>query len=280
MRRVVIVVSLAVLCVSGSCARRPGPSAAMPLVVDVDARDYVFSMPAPDTVPAGPVTFRLVNRGHEIHMMQAVWLGERALPEFVASVAAATTNSSIVGTRSLGGPNAVVPGDTAEATVVLEPGHVALVCWVMGEDGKLHVLKGMAVPLEVTPAAGLGPAEPAADAVVTLRDYAIELSGDLAPGRHMFRVENHGPSYTTLFLFRMEPGATLDDIDAWMRHPGQGSPRARPMGGMVGLDAGRHGTFTARLRPGDYLLACLVPDPDGALHYRAHGMLRRFHVGI
>lgn len=245
-------------------------------VVTVVARDFAFSPPSPSSVPAGPVTFRLINAGKELHMMGVVWLGTHTFQEFGAAVQG---DSTFPGPYEVGGPDAVAPGDTSYATVILAPGHVALACWVVGEDGKMHVMKGMMAPLEVVPANGRVAAEPVADVALTLRDYAIDISHTPAPGHRTFRVENRGPAEHDVQLFRMEPGATMADIDAWFHHPGKGSPRARPLGGMVGIERGHHGWFTADLAPGDYVVVCWIPGEKGVPHYAGHGMMRRFHVG-
>lgn len=251
-------------------------SSVAPPVVTVVAHDFAFSTPSPGSVPAGPVTFRMINHGRELHMMGVVWLARHTVSEMIAAVRA---DSGFAGTYEVGGVNAIVPGDTANATVILEPGHVALVCWVVGEDGKPHVLDGMFMPLEVVPASGATVAEPHADVELTLHDYAIDVAGTTAPGQLVFRVENRGPSEHDVELFRMAPGATMADVDAWFFHPAAGSPRARPLGGMVGVEKGHHGYFTARLTPGDYVLLCWIPGEKGVPHYRGHGMLHRFHVG-
>ncbi|HEX5439205.1 MAG TPA: hypothetical protein VFW98_18775 [Gemmatimonadaceae bacterium] len=252
------------------------PAHTVPPVITVIATDFAFSLPSPGSVPAGPVTFRLINRGKELHMMGIVWLGTHTMSEFFAAVQA---DSVFAGPYEVGGPNAVAPGDTSLATVILEPGHAALACWVVGEDGKMHVLKGMVAPLEVVPSRAARAAEPRTATTITLQDYAIHLSGAPTPGRQLFRVENNGPAEHDVELFRLAPGATMADIDAWFEHPAKGSPRARPLGGMVGLDRGHHGWFTARLTPGDYVLLCLMPGEKNVPHYKGHGMLTRFHVG-
>ena len=208
-------------------------------------------------------------------MMGVVWLGPHTFKEFISAVQG---DSSFPGPYEVGGPDAVAPGDTSYATVILPPGHVALACWVVGEDGKTHVVKGMMAPFEVVPARAAPAAEPRADISLTLRDYAIEMSGTTAPGRRVFRVENQGPGEHDVELFRMEAGATMADLDAWFHHPRSGNRRARPLGGMVGIERGHHGWFTADLAPGDYVLLCWITD-EGVPHYRGHGMIRRFHVG-
>jgi hypothetical protein len=249
---------------------------ASPPVVTVVAHDYAFSTPVPSSVPAGPVTFRMINAGNEMHMMGIVWIGAHTFKDFMAAVQG---DSTFAGAYGAGGPNAVAPGDTSYATVILEPGHVALACWVDSEDGKMHMMKGMMTAFDVSPA-DTRAAEPAeADVALTLRDYAIDMSGTPVLGHRTFRVENLGPGVHDVELFRMEPGATTADIEAWMQHPRKGSPKARPLGGMVGIEHGHHGWFTADLTPGDYLLVCLIPGEKGVLRYAGHGMLKRFHVG-
>jgi hypothetical protein len=252
--------------------RRPVP----PPVVTVVAHDFAFTLASARPVPAGPVTFRMINAGKELHMMGVVWLGTHTFQEFIAAVQGDSTFS---GPYEVGGPNAVAPGDTAYATVILPAGHVALACWVVGEDGRIHVTKGMMAPFEVVPAGDRVAAAPSADVSLTLRNYTIAISRSPAAGHRTFRVENRGPAEHDVQLFRMEPGATTDDIDAWFHHPGKGSSRARPIGGMVGLEPGHHGWFTADLAPGDYVLVCWIPGEKGVPHYAGHGMMRRFHVG-
>lgn len=142
----------------------------------------------------------------------------------------------------------------------------------------MHVMKGMMTAFDVAPAGAHAVEEPEADVALTLRDYEIEISGTPTPGHHNFRVENRGPAEHDVQLFRMEPGATTADVDAWFHHPEKGSPRARPMGGMVGLEHGHHGWFVADLTPGDYVVVCWIPGEKGVPHYAGHGMLKRFHV--
>ena len=263
----------------GSVRRTADPGVTLepgePPVVTVIAHDYAFSFPSLTSVPAGPVTFRMINAGKELHMMGVVWLGTHTFKEFISAVQG---DSTFPGPYEVGGPDAVAPGDTSYATVILEPGHVALACWVVGEDGKMHVAKGMMATLDVVPTSSRVAAEPEVDVALTLRDYAIDMSSAPAPGNRTFRVENRGPAEHDVELFRMEPGATVADIDAWFHHPGKGSARARPIGGMVGLEHGHHGWFTANLPPGDYVAVCWIPGEKGVPHYAGHGMMRWFRV--
>ena len=83
-----------------------------------------------------------------------------------------------------------LPPRDANATIMLEPGNYALLCFVDLPDRVPHVMKGMAKPLRVTPAAV--PAADrgmAGDVTMTLNDYSFTLSKPITRGVHTIRVE-------------------------------------------------------------------------------------------
>jgi uncharacterized cupredoxin-like copper-binding protein len=288
--RVAVLIGVSAL---ASCTSRPAPrqsnapltttapdqpvsSASIPLVT-VTATDYAFQ--APPTLPAGLTTFYLVNHGHELHMLSLTKLeGAHTIAELLPILA--RNEPQPAWAVDLGGPNAVPPGDTANATTTLVPGRYALICWVPGTDGLMHVLKGMVAPLEVTGVPGNSTPEPTADVLIKLADYHIEVSGHATSGRHIFWVENEGPHEHDVEVLKLAPGRSMDEGLRWFNDgsPAPGPPAARVLGGMVGLPPGGHGFFTADLGPGTYVLLCLVPDEkDGKPHYQ-HGMARQITV--
>jgi hypothetical protein len=110
-------------------------------VVTIVTTDYAYE--APDTVPAGFTVFRLVNRGHEGHSAAIVrFEAGRTLPEYLDVYAEANRTRSARPTWATfrGGPAALTQGE-ASATIHLEPGNYAIVCFVPGPDGILHILK-------------------------------------------------------------------------------------------------------------------------------------------
>src|SRR5207247_1719168 len=130
-----------------ACAR-PAPRAAAPNVVTITATDYAFS--APDTIPAGLTTLRLVNRGKELHHASLVRLGAgKTIADFQAGLQAAMQNHTPPPPwiSFAGGPNAVTVGDTAQATQALAPGLYVLACWIPSADGAPHIMKGMMPPV-------------------------------------------------------------------------------------------------------------------------------------
>ena len=66
---------------------RPGDRPASPPTVTVVATDYHLALPA--SLAAGPTTFRLTNRGRELHQLFLVRLGEgKSASDLVAAMKA------------------------------------------------------------------------------------------------------------------------------------------------------------------------------------------------
>lgn len=256
-------------------AARP-PATPAPPVLTIIATDFAFTVPggANATVPAGPVTFRLVNHGKEIHMMGVVLLGDTTASAFIRALG----NKHLIGTE-VGGVNGVAPGDTATSTVLVEPGNAVVACFITSADGTVHVLKGMVAPFRVLPNTAPEAAEPHTTFDIALHDYTITMPNGLHAGPHLFRVDNRGTVTHDLLLLRLSPGADTTDAMAWLRTPAVGSPRAHPIGGIVGEDHGLHSYFFADLTPGNYMVLCWMPDvKTGVPHFYAHHMWTTFHV--
>jgi hypothetical protein len=70
-----------VACTTGNETPRSGPAAA-PTAVSLTTTDYAFE--APDTIPAGFTTFRMVNNSEQFHMAQLIKLESgRTLDDFL-----------------------------------------------------------------------------------------------------------------------------------------------------------------------------------------------------
>ena len=245
--------------------------------VNVTAKDFAFEAPA--RVPAGRITMQLVNNGTELHHAQLVRLEEgKTLADL--SQAMKSHGPPPAWLKFVGGPNAVPPGKNSNATAVLEPGRYAYLCFVWGADKVMHVAKGMVREFEVVDSASSGASElPAADITIDLRDYDFQLSQPLTPGRKTFLVTNSGPQPHELALIKLAPGKTVEDIARYIEGGMKGAPPGEPIGGVVGLDKGARGTFSAELEAGNYGLMCFIPDvKDGKLHLE-HGMMKTFKVG-
>jgi uncharacterized cupredoxin-like copper-binding protein len=266
----------AAACQQGGTQAEQSLSAATANVVTITAGDFVFEAPA--EIPAGLTTFRLVNKGTEPHHAQIFRLLEgKSVDDLLAAFRAGGPLPAWV--SHLGGPNAVDPGGVSNATSVLEPGHYVLACVIPSPDGVIHLAKGMISELEVVPSESPTASEPQADLMMKLVDYGFLLSPEtVTAGTHVIRVVNEGPQVHEVVVARLEPGKSMADLGAWFEGGMQGPPPAHFIGGVVGLDVGKHATFTAEFTPATYLLLCFWPDAHDGKEHIAHGMVKQFTV--
>lgn len=244
-----------------------------PALVRVVAHDFAFD--SAHSVPAGLVAIRLVNDGHAIHMLGVARLDSG---KTVADVYHALTMNTFPGwINELGGPGAVSPGDSVTQYAVLEPGTYSMICWWPDSTGKEHVMSGMISTLTVTGQTAGAPVEPTPDIYLRERDYQIAATGAFTAGHHVFRVDNDGPQGHDVTLLRLLPGKTEADVEKWLAKPGMDAP-AEALGGTVGVTRWGHTEFAADLKPGSYLIVCLIPDAkDGKPHFM-HGMVTKISV--
>lgn len=252
---------------AGATARRT------PHEFTIYARDFAFD--APDSVPAGITTIHLINKGTELHHVDLIRLsGGHTMADL--GKAMASNGPPPTWATSVGGPNSPVPGGTASATLDLAPGSYAMVCFIPSADGVAHVMKGMSRPLTVTGPDVASPL-PKSNVTVTLRDYSFDISRPLAAGHQVIRIHNAAMQDHELFLVRLAPGKTVQDLTAWTEKM-TGPPPAMPLGGVTALAPGRENEISVDLTPGQYGLVCFLPDlHDGKPHY-AHGMTKAFTV--
>ena len=176
----------------------------------------------------------------------------------------------------MGGPGLVAPGEVAETTVYLEPGHYQIECYVksLDEETDDHVFhtETMIQDLVVTDEDG-GANEPVADFEVNLTANGIEIDGDVRPGRRTFQVNLDDDSLHGNFLgnsvhiARLDDDTDLDALDAWMSwvEP-EGlsiTPPATFLGGVNGMRPGSTAYVSVHLTPGEYAFVSEVDNPQG-----------------
>jgi hypothetical protein len=250
----------------------PGP-VARARVVRVSAEDFKFD--APDAIPAGLIDFRFLNKGPALHHMQILKLESgKTVDDLRAALTEPGPPPAWV--KEVGGPNAPAPGVESNATIMLEPGNYALVCFV-DLDGPPHFMKGMLQGLRVVPAPGPVAPKPKPDVTVTLLDYSYKISSPIQKGLRTIRVTNEGAQHHEIELVKLAPGATVSDFMKWIAKM-EGPPPGKPLGGISGITAGMSEYFSADFTPGNYALICFLPDTrDGKPHF-AHGMVQQFTV--
>lgn len=249
---------------------------AAPTSFTITATDYAFTG-IPSEVAAGWVTVRMVNRGHELHMLATM-----NVPRGFTS---ATLMDSVLhdgrlptDLREWGGPNAVAPGDTGSVTMYLEPGEYMLGCFVQSADGKTHFAKGMIGTVRVS-ATTAKAATPRSEHRITLSSYAIAMSGPaMRSGIDTLRIHNSATERHDLVVLKVAPGRTVADVLAWFTNPPPaGAPAATAVAGTTALHTGEDAFITGHFTPGTYVLACWMYK-NGKPHAQI-GMNRVFTVG-
>jgi hypothetical protein len=247
--------------------------ATKPRVVNVTGEDFKFD--APDIIPAGLTEFRFLNKGPALQHMTIIKLGAgKTVDDLRAAFADPGQPPSWV--KFLGGPNASDPGVEGNATIMMEPGNYALVCFV-DIGGPPHFAKGMVRALHVVPAKNTA-AKPKADLSVTLTDYNFKLSSPIRAGTRTLRVHNVAKQDHELQLLQLAAGKTLGDLMAWLSKM-EGPPPGKALGGVAGMSPGVSEYFTATFSSGSkYVFICLISDAkDGKPHF-AHGMAQQITV--
>jgi len=242
-------------------------------IVRVSGMDFSFD--APDVIPAGLTEFRFMNKGPALHHMQIFKLeGGKTVDDLRAALANPGPPPAWV--KEVGGPNAAAPGLESNATLTLEPGNYALICFV-DIGGPPHFMKGMIRAMRVAPSTDASAPTPKVDATATLFDYGFKLSSPIQAGTRTIRVLNGGAQHHEVELVRLSPGASAADFLKWVGKM-EGPPPGTPLGGVSGLDVGASQYFTADFAPGNYALVCFLPDAkDGKPHF-AHGMIQQITV--
>jgi hypothetical protein len=269
----------AVVLVLGCQAAAPAPTptrAPTPAVktVEIDASEYAFS--APETLPAGLVTLRLVNHGHEPHHGQLLRLNDGVTFDQLTAALQQEGEGALRLVSAEGGPGTIDPHGSSEVTLDLRPGTYALACFVAGPDGVPHLARGMLKPLQVTPPSAAS-APPTVQGTFTLQDFSIDMPSTLPAGISTYRVVNHGPQIHELNVVKLQPGKTAEDALAWDTAP-SGPPPFESVGGMNGLTATGAGYMSLDMQPGTYLALCRVPDPASGVAHTHLGMVKQFSV--
>ena len=288
---------IAFVAVLSACSTReetPGRNlAAAPNVVSLAATEYAFE--APDTIPAGWTTFRLANRGQEIHYGHMVRLDPgKTVPELVEAYAEAirTSGPRPKWVTRFGGPGGASPGDSSSVTQYLEPGSYVWICPVEDNAGTPHFFKGEVKPFVVRAAEGVvadrAAGRPEADVVVRLMDFSFALDS-VPAGRHTVRVENAGVEPHDLVMMRLAPGTTVADLmnmlnperarraDQARQPPPPPESLPTGVGGIAAIAPGMESFFEANLSPGEYVLVCMATAPDGRSHIE-HGMVKQIRI--
>ena len=244
--------------------------------VVIVAHDYGFT--GPDRIPAGMTTVQVVNDGKDLHHVQIMQLTEGKTAEDFQTAMKADSSHPPAWAKLVGGPNAVMPGGKATATMALSAGNYLLLCLIPDSQGVPHVALGMvkSLTIEATKRPVAGP--PAADLTITMTDFAFGLSQPITAGMHTLHVKNVGKQPHEVVVVKLDDGKSVKDFGAAFAPGASGPPPGQAMGGLVGIEEGATGYFTGQFKPGRYGLICFFPDSaTGAPHF-TKGMVLDFTV--
>ena len=145
-RKPIAIVSLIALVIA-ACSNPSQPGAADTASVEVTLEDFAVK-PAPDSVPAGNVTFRANNAGprygHAL-MVAKTDLELAALP----STSTGMLDPRAPGIEVVGEVEGMAPGGSGEVTVTLAAGKYILLCNIYDDNGA-HFRRGMLTAFTVT----------------------------------------------------------------------------------------------------------------------------------
>ena len=249
-------------------------------VVRVVAHDFALDLPA--SIPAGLTTFRLLNRGKQMHHMSVVRLGEgKTAADGIAALIKVGRGVRPEWLHPVGGPNAPMPGGDSQATLILEPGNYLAYCEIPGPDPTPHFMKGMAKGFVVTAPARAG-VLPRAELSIRLTDYDFVIPRALTRGRHAIAVTNAASQSHMLVLHRFPisyaAGQGTKEFLAWANDPKGAPAPGEAAGGVTEIPPGATVVMRGDFAPGRYLLICFVPDAkDGKPHFM-HGMQKEIIV--
>ena len=240
------------------------------------AQDYSFS--GPDSIAAGWTRLILNNDGPDYHHMQLVRLSDG---KTVDDLVAAFNESPVLPdwAEEVGGPNPPEAGQSSEAIVNLAAGNYALICTVPDRQGVPHIQHGMVKALTVEAVAEDTAVEPTADVALDMVDFSFVLSAPLQAGQQTIRVNNAGTQGHEVFLARLAPDRSVQDfLASFAPDAAFDEPVWQAMGGLSVIEPDAHGYFTVDLEPGQYVLACFVPDKNNGMPHLMMGMVQEITV--
>lgn len=128
------------------------------------------------------------------------------------------------------------------------------------------------------PAAASVAAAPAANVVkITATEYSFDAPAEIPAGLTTLRLVSNGKELHHASLIKLDDGKTIDDFKKAIEKQGPPPAWMVAAGGPNPPRPGGTTEETQLLEPGNYVIVCFVPSPDGVPHI-AKGMLRPITV--
>lgn len=205
-----------IIMLNGCSAHTAASTAAIPALPGqvIDVRATEFSFDAPETIPAGLTTFRLEQTGLVVERIRAGMQGQALVSDqgdnsrglhmlwvvrlddgkmITDLLDAARAKLPTPWAHIVGGPGFILPPRTTNATMVLEAGNYALVCYVgsgRANETRYHLLHGMVRTLVVAPSSNSTTLPTAHTIARVTAPGVVEFSKPLQSGSQLIRVDN------------------------------------------------------------------------------------------
>lgn len=197
-------------------------------VVEIRGREYAYSLP--NVVEGGWRTIRFRNEGKEEHdaILLRLDRGRTAaeLQTYMKSPKAADGPPPWVTLKASIG---AIPNRAVAVTQLLEAGTYVVACSVAGASGVPHFNLGMLAAFEV--AGRRDGAPPTADAVIVLGNK-IQVP-QIEAGQQTIELRNEGNTDGGAIVYRLEPGATIADVERWIASGRKPAPASYVMGDLM-----------------------------------------------
>jgi len=261
----------------------PAPGTYPALVIT--SVEYSFDMPA--TAASGYNRITLNNQGAEDHHAMFLRFNEGTTEEqFMQVLMGGDILALLEIVTSYGGPLTAAGGkDTVIAW--LDPGTYAVICVIPDAQGVPHVAHGMLSMLQVSEGASAAP-DPVVDGTITLVEMTFDgLPAEVPAGPHTWQVTNGGTQVHEMAIYQLAPGVPAAAIIAGITAP-PASPEAAPAEagpspfvagyGAAPMSPGATNYVEFDAQPGEYLVACFVPDVTTGMPHALMGMITSFTV--
>lgn len=115
---------------------------------------------------------------------------------------------------------------------------------------------------------------------ITASEYKFEMPDQIPAGLTTFKLSDAGKELHHATLIKLDSGKTVADLSNGIKNMKPGTPPPGwviPSGGPNAVAPGSSGELTMVLQPGNYAVACFIPDSKGVPHV-AHGMIKALTV--
>lgn len=174
---------------------------------------------------------------------------------------------------AIGGVN-LAPQSQGSVYLKLEPGSYGVDAVSGGGPGETSTSANFAV----TVTQGESTEAPTADLSLHMMDFHFDLPETLSAGEQLWEVNGMGQPHMAL-IFKLNEGATADDVAAFMSNPEPSGPPPFEFGMVIpGISSGQTFYTSVTLSPGNYVAVCPLPNIGGEGDHAAQGMVDSFTV--